>query len=212
MSQKEFWSDRYKNVGDQYLFGMEPNHYLKSHRDLIVSSGNSAMLVADGEGRNSIWLSEQGLKVTACDISPVAIEKAKKLSDSRDGKPNFICGDMLAEEFSEIYLQETFDWVVGIFIQFTDAQERVKQFNLMKGLTRSGGRILLQGYTKKQLEYKTGGPSNLENLYTKEILGFAFADWEIEELHEYEEVISEGLGHQGMSALIGMVARKPFGS
>ena len=212
MSQKEFWSDRYKNVGDQYLFGMEPNHYLKSHRDLIVSSGNSAMLVADGEGRNSIWLSEQGLKVTACDISPVAIEKAKKLSDSRDGKPNFICWDMLAEEFSEIYLQETFDWVVGIFIQFTDAQERVKQFNLMKGLTRSGGRILLQGYTKKQLEYKTGGPSNLENLYTKEILGFAFADWEIEELREYEEVISEGLGHQGMSALIGMVARKPFGS
>lgn len=211
MSQAEFWSDRYNNVGDQYLFGKEPNHYLKSHRDLIVSSGSSAMLVADGEGRNSIWLSEQGLRVAACDISPVAIEKAKKLSGSRDGKPDFICGDMLAEEFSERYLQESFDWVVGIFIQFTDAQERVKQFNLMKGLTRSGGRILLQGYTKKQLEYKTGGPSNLENLYTKEILEFAFADWEIEELREYEEVISEGLGHQGMSALIGMVARKPSG-
>ena len=84
MTQAQFWSDRYSNAGDQYLFGVEPNHYLKLHRDLIVSNGKSALVVADGEGRNSVWLSEQGLSVTACDISPVAIEKAKRLSASRD--------------------------------------------------------------------------------------------------------------------------------
>ena len=209
MSQAELWSERYKNVGDQYLFGTDPNRYLKSHRDLIVNGGKSAMLVADGEGRNSIWLSGQGLRVTACDISPVAIEKAKKLSGARQGGPDFICADMLAANFSEMYLQKDFDWVIGIFIQFTNPQERAIQFDLLKRLTRSGGRILLQGYTQKQLEYKTGGPPNLENLYTKEMLEAAFSDWEIEELREYEEVISEGLGHQGMSALIGMIARKP---
>ena len=79
----------------------------------------------------------------------------------------------------------------------------------MKQLTRPGGRILLQGYTVKQLEYRTGGPSAAENLYTDDILRDAFADWEIEELVEYEEDITEGTGHKGRSALIGLVARKP---
>ena len=211
MSQQDFWSERYKNAGDQYLFGTEPNHYLRSHRDLIVDNGKSAMLVADGEGRNSVWLSDQGLQVTACDISPVAIEKARKLSGSRKGGPEFFCTDMLAADFPKLYSQKNFDWVIGIFIQFTNPQERVQQFNLMKNLTCTGGRILLQGYTPKQLEFKTGGPANIENLYTREILEAAFNDWEIEELVEYEQEISEGVGHQGQSALVGMIAKKPVG-
>jgi len=70
----------------------------------------------------------------------------------------------------------------------------------MKQLTRPGGRILLQGYTPKQLEYRTGGPSAVENLYTPEILREAFADWQIEELVEYEEDVNEGAGHRGRSA------------
>ena len=105
MSQAQFWSDRYSSAGDQYLFGVEPNHYLKLHRDLIVSNGKSALLVADGEGRNSVWLSEQGLNVTACDISHVAIENAKRLSASREVHSEFICADMLSTEFSAMHLE-----------------------------------------------------------------------------------------------------------
>ena len=208
MNQAKIWSERYKSVGDQYLFGIEPNRYLKSHRELILANGKSALLVADGEGRNSIWLSEQGLKVTACDISPVAIEKAKRLSASRKVRSDFICADMLSAEFSEMHLEKRFDWVIGIFIQFTNPEDRLKQFNLMKSLTCRGGRILLQGYTPKQLDYKTGGPSNFENLYTAEMLKAEFSDWTIEELKEYEDDISEGIGHNGTSALIGLIAKK----
>lgn len=65
------------------------------------------------------------------------------------------------------------------------------------------------GYTPRQIEYKTGGPSAVENLYTAEILRAIFCDWSIEELVEYEDDISEGGGHSGRSALIGMIARKP---
>ena len=72
-----------------------------------------------------------------------------------------------------------------------------------------GGRILLQGYTPKQIEYATGGPGVPENLYTAELLREAFAGWEIEELVDYEDEVAEGRGHAGRSALIGMVARKP---
>ena len=81
---------------------------------------------------------------------------------------------------------------VGIFIQFVGPEWRERQFEVMKQLTRPGGRILLQGYTPQQLEYRTGGPSAVENLYTPEILREAFADWTIEELVEYEEDVSEG--------------------
>mgnify|MGYP003481547055 FL=1 len=101
-----------------------------------------------------------------------------------------------------------FDWVIGIFIQFAGPEERTRQFAAMKQLAARGGRILLQGYTPKQIEYATGGPGILENLYTPELLRGAFAGWEIEELGDYEEDVAEGRGHAGRSALIGMVARK----
>ena len=121
----------------------------------------------------------------------------------------FIQADMLATSFPPTNLQGDFDWVIGIFIQFVGPQGRDRQFEVMKQLTRPGGYILLQGYTPKQLEYGTGGPSAIENLYTEDMLRSAFADWGIEELVEYEETIAEGTGHVGRSALIGMVARKP---
>jgi len=116
---------------------------------------------------------------------------------------------MLAADWPPSELKESFDWVIGIFIQFVNGDDRERQFAVMKQLTRPGGRILLQGYTPKQLEYKTGGPSAIENLYTPEYLRGAFSAWIIEELVEYEDDLSEGIAHKGHSALIGVIARKP---
>lgn len=132
-----------------------------------------------------------------------------KTAAARKVDVRFIQADMLAPGWPPIDMQAAFDWVVGIFIQFVGPEWRERQFEFMKQLTRPGGRILLQGYTPKQLEYRTGGPSAVENLYTEDILREAFADWKIEELVEYEDTIAEGSGHVGHSALIGMVARKP---
>ncbi len=174
-----------------------------------MQNGRTALSVADGEGRNSVWLAEQGLDVTAMEISPVAIEKARRLAAGRKVDVRFILNDMLAPDWPPAQLQNAFDWVIGIFIQFVGPMERNRQFAAMKQVTAPGGCILLQGYTPKQLDYRTGGPSDLENLYTREMLQAAFADWEIEELVDYDDEISEGAGHKGRSALIGLVARKP---
>jgi SAM-dependent methyltransferase len=164
--------------------------------------------VADGEGRNSVWLAEQGLKVTAVEISPIAVAKARKLAAGRGVAVNFMVADLLALDWPPAALENEFDWVVGIFIQFASPNERLRQFAAMKRATRSGGRILLHGYTPRQLEYRTGGPSAVEILYTPEILRAGFPDWTLEELVEYEDDIAEGSGHRGRSALIGMVAKK----
>ncbi len=208
MSQESIWSTRYREAGEEYLFGTEPNRFL-ARRQSLLEGGRTALSVADGEGRNSVWLAEQGLDVTAIEISAVAIEKARRLAAGRKVSVDFIQADMLAPGWPPEAMQGRFDWVIGVFIQFVGPEWRERQFETMKALTAPGGCILLQGYTPKQLEYRTGGPSAVENLYTEEILRAAFADWTIEELASYEEDITEGAGHKGRSALIGMVARKP---
>lgn len=210
MNQEAIWSSRYREAGEGYLFGTEPNRFL-AHRGELLQARQSALSIADGEGRNSVWLAEQGLDVTAVEISPIAVEKARRLAAGKHVAVRFLIADILGPEWPPAEFVDAFDWMVGIFIQFTGPAERERQFAAMKRATRRGGRILLQGYTPRQLEYRTGGPSAVENLYTADMLRLAFSDWTIEELVEYEDNIAEGAGHRGRSALIGLVARKPFG-
>ena len=208
MNQEVMWSKRYRDAGEHYLFGTEPNRFL-AHRAERLQDGNTALSVADGEGRNSVWLAEQGLDVTAIEIPPVAIEKARRLAAGRGIAVDFVLADMLAADWPPANLHESFDWVIGIFIQFVGPEDRTRQFAAMKQLTRPGGHVLLQGYTPKQLQYRTGGPSAVENLYTEALLREAFADFELLVLKEYEDELSEGSGHCGRSAVIDLIARRP---
>ncbi|WP_310494309.1 class I SAM-dependent methyltransferase [Dechloromonas sp.] len=200
-----FWSARYRDAGEEYLFGTAPNKFLASQAGNF-GDGMRVLSVADGEGRNAVWLAEQGCQVTATEISPVALEKAAKLARGRSVTVDFVEADILNWDWP----QEEFDAVVGIFIQFATPAERPRQLAGMKQAVKSGGLLFLQGYTPKQLEYKTGGPSAVENLYTAEMLRETFADWEIVLLHEHEDTIEEGSAHIGRSALIDLVARKPL--
>ncbi|MEI7917576.1 MAG: class I SAM-dependent methyltransferase [Methylophilaceae bacterium] len=211
MDQKKFWTERYQTAGNDFLFGREPSEFLVKKRTMFKAR-ESVLMIADGEGRNSVWLAAQGLKVTANEICKVAIDRAKKLAHESNAYVEIVECDILTDEWPMKCDQDSFDWVIGIFIQFANTEERKKLFSFMKAMTKPNGRILLLGYTPKQLEYKTGGPSAIENLYTQELLHDAFQDWDLEELVEYEKDISEGMGHKGMSALIGMVATKPSGA
>lgn len=209
-----FWSARYRDAGDDYLFGLEPNKFLAGQGEYF-GAGISVLSVADGEGRNAVWLAEQGCSVTATEISYVALEKAAKLARGRHVATiesttgpgvNFVQTDI----FNWDWPHEAFDAVVGIFIQFAGPAEQPRQMAGMKQAVKPGGVLLLQGYTPKQLDYKTGGPSAVENLYTEAILRELFVDWEIVLLREHEEVINEGVAHVGHSALIDLVVRKPI--
>ncbi len=201
---QDFWSERYRAAGTDYLFGTRPNRFLAAQADLIEPGGR-ALSIADGEGRNGVWLAEKGLDVTVTELSPVALEKAGLLAAQRGVQIDFA----LADALHWTYPDESFDLVVAIFIQFAAPDERSKLFDNMKRTLKPGGRIVLQGYTPAQIEYRTGGPSEVGNLYTTALLHEAFGDLEIEVMQEYEDVLDEGLAHCGRSALIGMVARKP---
>ena len=197
------WNDRYAKPG--YLFGTEPAQYLQDQK-AYLTQGLTALAVADGEGRNSVYMAGQGLKVTAMDSSDVAVEKARALAEAAGVSVDFNITDIAKWEWGA----KAYDLVVGLFIQFVGPEGRAAQFEGMKQAVKPGGHILLHGYTPKQLEFDTGGPSSVENLYTEEMLREAFSDFEIVELRAYEREIDEGAGHSGMSALIDLVARKPL--
>nr|MBL8410664.1 class I SAM-dependent methyltransferase [Dechloromonas sp.] len=198
-----FWSARYRDAGEDYLFGTAPNRFLAGQSEHF-GAGVSVLSVADGEGRNSVWLAEQGCSVTATEISAVALEKAAKLARRRHVAVNFVQADTLHWDWPI----EAYDAVIGIFIQFAGPAERERMFTGMKAAVKPGGLLLLQGYTPKQLEYRTGGPSAVENLYTAPLLREVFADWEIVLLREHDDILEEGSAHAGRSALIDLVVRK----
>lgn len=195
------WDERY--ASEDYLFGTEPNEFLVSQLDLL-KPGMSCLAVADGEGRNGVWLAQQGLRVLSVEASAVALDKAKKLARQRGVAIDFEQADVAHWQWGE----NRFDAVAAIFIQFAPPALREQIFAGIKRCLKPGGLLLLQGYTPRQLEYKTGGPPAAENMYTLELLHNAFGDMEIMHLREHDGHIGEGTGHSGMSALIDLVARK----
>ena len=199
-----FWDERYSRAGENYLFGAEPNRFLAAQSNYF-HPGMRVLSLADGEGRNSTWLAQQGMEVTALEISPVALAKAQRLAASRNVPVNFVQADALTWAWPDA----AYDAVAAIFIQFAAPAERAPLFANIQRALKPGGVLLLQGYTPRQLEYRTGGPPSAENMYTEAMLRKAFADMEILHLREHDDFISEGVGHHGMSALIDLVARKP---
>ena len=195
------WNQRYQ--GDDYLFGTEPNAYLRANA-AHWQPGSRLLCVADGEGRNSVWLAARGLLVDAFDISEVGVAKARKLAAATGVSVEFSVAG--CESFA--WPTETYDGVVAVFVQFADPTMRERLFaNIVRSL-KVGGVLVLLGYTPKQLEYKTGGPSQLSHLYTEEMLSAAFASTQILELRVFEADLAEGARHRGRSALVGLVARR----
>ena len=196
------WNRRFSEPG--YLFGTEPNAWLHEHLGLW-EAGQRVLCVADGEGRNSVFLAQQGLTVDAFDISEVGVRKARDFARITGVKVNFAVADIAHLQWPPAL----YDGVIAIFIQFADPVLRSRIFEGMVRSLKPGGLLVLQGYTPKQLEFRTGGQPLAAHMYTEELLRAAFAGMEILDLRAYETELAEGTGHKGHSAVIGLVARKP---
>ncbi len=171
-----------------------------------LEPGSRVLCVADGEGRNSVYLAGQGHRVTAFDASPVALDKARGLAEARGVSVEFHAAGIEDWDWSS-----GFDAVVGVFIQFAGPVLRARLFGWMGQAVRPGGLLLLHGYAPRQVEYGTGGPPCAEQMYTEDLLRASFPDWDILRLADYDAEVAEGSGHKGRSALVDMVARKSGG-
>ena len=199
---RKVWEGRFDT--DEYIFGTEPNRFLASQSQRL-RPGARALSVADGEGRNSVWLAAQGLEVDAVEISPRAVEKARRLAADRGVAVRFEVADVREWHWPAA----RYDVIVAIFIQFASPSERAQLFRNVRRALKPGGLFILEGYGVRQIEYGTGGPPHVDHLYTREMLDEAFRDFEILLLEEREDWLEEGTKHVGRSALVDLVARKP---
>jgi SAM-dependent methyltransferase len=198
MGEFERWESRY--APESYLFGTAANAFLVRQKPILPKVGR-ALSIADGEGRNGVWLAEQGLDVVSMDFSTTAQAKARALAASR----GVTITTQTVDLSNWTWPVDAFDVIVVIFAQPLDAT------TLFAGIRRAlkpGGLLLIEGYPPKQLDYGTGGPSDIERLYTFEQLEAGFAGFTDVRIDEYDAEIYEGDGHGGISALIDLVATK----
>ena len=194
------WDERFSI--EDYLFGAEPAQALVKLEHYLIPQGDT-LVIADGEGRNSVYLASRGFRVTASDSSTVANVKAKALAASRN-----VAVDYQVEDFFDIdWSAKQYDNIVGIFFQFIPPDKIKQVLTALPTAIKKGGTLLIHGYTPQQIELATGGPKDVSLMYTKELFEDMFENVEILVNNEYQMQLTEGSGHNGPSALIDFVAQ-----
>ena len=191
---KEFWEQRYAEPG--YAYGTQPNVYLTTHAGLF-QPGQRALLIGDGEGRNGVWLAEQGLQVLSVDYSAAGLRKAEALARERNVSLRTECVDLTEWHWPE----DEFDFVVIIYVHFPPEVRRQLHHAALHAL-KPGGQLILEAFTFEQLQHASGGKTVRAMLYDAGLLADDFRDGELLELNECCDVLNEGKYHVGDAAIV----------
>lgn len=194
------WDQRY--AADEYVYGRQPNDFLVSQAASLPMG--RVLCLAEGEGRNAVWLARQGYQVTAVDASAVGLEKARRLAAEHDVELEIIHAD-LGE-----YVIEPGSWdaVVSIFCHLPPSLRREVHTRVVEGL-RSGGVLLLEAYTPQQLEFATGGPPVAEMMMDLAVLSEELDGLVFRHAQEFIREVNEGRFHHGRGAVVQLVASRP---
>jgi SAM-dependent methyltransferase len=194
------WDERY--TADEYIFGTEPNDFLKQQADQLKPG--SVLCLADGEGRNGVYLAKLGFEVSAVDASLVGLEKAHRLAEENGVQIKTIQADL--NDF--IIESGSWDNIISIFCHLPEPLREKVHTASAEGLT-SGGTFLLEAYTVKQLDMPgVGGPPVPELMMSLDLLKEDFQTLEIEHGVEIERDVQEGSKHSGPSAVVQFLAHK----
>ncbi|NDF14348.1 class I SAM-dependent methyltransferase [bacterium] len=196
-----FWDERYS--GKDFVYGKEPNDFLVA-REPLIPRGGKVLCLAEGEGRNSVFLAGKGHSVFAVDQSSVGLEKLQGLARERGVHVQTRCEDLA--EFS--IPRGEYDAIVSIWCHVPPALRVRLHSDCVRGL-KSGGMLILEAYHPKQLDYKTGGPPTAELMMTVVDLNRELSGLIPLLAREVDREVHEGAHHFGMSAVTQWVGRKP---
>jgi len=192
--QQALWDARY--AAEDYLFGTAPNAYLASQA-YRLASGQRALAVGDGEGRNAVWLAAQGLEVTLVDISPVGLDKALRLAHRHDCRIETIAADLTRWDWPH----DRFDLAIEIFVHVPVADRRLIH-RAMAASLKPGGLALVEAFQKGQADRPSGGPRTAPLLYDAAGLAEDFAALQTLELLEGTVLLAEGSKHRGPARIV----------
>jgi len=196
---KKMWDEEY-NV-EHYVYGIEPNIFL-AENVRVIPKGN-VLSLAEGEGRNAVFLAKQGYTVTAVDVSSVGLAKAKKLAEENNVSINFVHADLEQYDMG----QEKWDGIVSIFCHFPKEARRKLYSKVISGL-KDNGVFLLEAYTPSQLLHGTGGPPSEDMLVSKEKLTEELKGLNFNHLIELERAVLEGTNHTGIGSVLQFIGSK----
>ncbi|MFN8256578.1 MAG: class I SAM-dependent methyltransferase [Bacteroidales bacterium] len=196
---KDQWNTRYKD--EEFVYGKQPNEYFKKHLDNIPPG--KLFLPAEGEGRNAIYAALKGWQVDAVDFSESGKEKAIKLAGENKVTINYQVSDLMEYQFPE----NEYDAVGIIYAHFHSAI-RSKIYRKVANSLKTGGFLILETFSKKQLGKSSGGPQDSEMLNSAELIKADFKGFEIIQLTETKIILQEGGLHQGEAEVVRMLARR----
>ena len=194
------WDERYS--ADEYIYGKDPNEFLANAVDKLPKG--KILCVAEGEGRNAVYLATHGYEVVAVDSSSVGLEKAKKLANERGVTIQTIVSDLAHFEVQP----ESWEGVVSIFAHLPPQVRKELHMKIVHGLN-PGGVLILEAYRPDQLKYKTGGPPTAEFMMTLQSLEEELTGLEFEYAVELDRDVIEGQFHTGKGAVVQLIGRKP---
>lgn len=201
MSARQFWDQRF--AGETFKYGLEPNAFLRAEATRLAP-GSRVLVPGDGEGRNGVWLAQQGHRVCSVDASPVGLDKALRLARQRGVDIDVELGDL--EVWAPV--PGAWDALVLIYVHLPLAWRTPVHRRLAQGL-RPGGRVIVEAFHPAQLGRDSGGPRDLDMLCTLEDLRADFGMF-CEELSGWqgEVMLDEGPGHQGAAQVTRWSARR----
>lgn len=197
---KEFWEDRYKN--NDYFYGEDPNHFLKSVSGILHPHSN-ILCLGEGEGRNAVFLSKLGHKVSAIDFSFEGQKKTQKLAQKFNVDVSYMVSDL--EEYN--FETEKWDAIVSIFCHLPSDPRSMIHHKVYDSL-KFAGKLILLAYNPRQLQYNTGGPKDIQMLYTESLIKNDFPKLTWARLDESITELHEGNGHNGPSAVLSAIGVK----
>ena len=193
------WDERYS--AEEYVYGTSPNNFLEANFSSIPKG--KVLSLAEGEGRNAVFLAKQGYSVTAVDASLVGLNKARKLAEDNGVVIEFIQADLADYDLGE----NQWDGIVSIFCPLPSSVRKQLHKKVAAGL-KPNGVFLLEAYTPDQLKHGTGGGNSVDVMQSKETLSLELAGLKFQHLIELEREIIEGIYHTGIGAVVQAIASK----
>lgn len=193
-----FWDEKF-NTAD-YIYGKEPNAFIKKTLDNLKPG--KILFPGEGEGRNSAYAAKTFWDASAFDYSKIAKEKAENLYNELNVSVDYSISNV--EEFES---DKKFDVIALVFLHLP-IELRIPFHKKLIDLLNPGGKIVCEFFEKEQLQYNSGGPSNLDMLYDIDILENDFSDLKINFISKEIATLSEGPLHQGEAKLLRMIATK----
>jgi len=194
------WDERYS--AEEYAYGINPNNFLEANVSSIPKG--KVLSLAEGEGRNAVFLAKQGYSVTAVDASLVGLNKARKLAEENGVIVEFIHSDLAEYDLGE----NKWDGIVSIFCPLPSSIRKQLHKKVEAALKRNGV-FLLEAYTPAQLKYGTGGGNSVDVMQSKESLSLELAGLKFKHLIELERDVVEGIYHTGIGAVVQAIAFHP---